>query len=42
MHHQDGGLDIHDVVLIRLVEQPVVEESELGVTRRYRVGAGGE
>ena len=34
MHHQDGRLDVHDVVLVGVEEQPVVEQSELGVARR--------
>lgn len=31
VHHQNGRLDVHDVVLVRVEEQPVVEESKLGV-----------
>lgn len=34
VHHQNGGLDVHDVVLVGVEEQPVVEQSELGVARR--------
>ena len=42
MHHEDGGLDVHDVVLLRVVEQPVIEEGELGVAGSHLVGAGRE
>jgi hypothetical protein len=35
MHHQDGGLDVHDVVLLGVEEQPVVEQSKLGVACSY-------
>ena len=42
MHHQDGRLDIHDVVLLCVVEQPVVEEGELGVAGGDLIGAGCE
>ena len=42
MHYEYGRLDVHYVVLLRVVEEPVVEESELGVAGRDLVGAGGE
>jgi len=34
MHDQDCGLDVHDVVLLGVEEQPVVEQGELGVAHR--------
>ena len=34
VHHQNGGLDVHDVVLVGVEEQPVVEQSQLGIARR--------
>ena len=40
VHHQDGRLDVHDVVPVLVVEQPVVEEGELGVAGGHLVGAG--
>ena len=42
VHHQDGRLDVHDVVALLVVEQPVVEEGELGVAGGHLVGAGGQ
>ena len=31
MHDEDGRLDVHDVVPVLVVEEPVVEEGELGI-----------
>jgi hypothetical protein len=31
VHDQDGGLDVHDVVLLGVEEQPVVEQGKFGV-----------
>ena len=31
VHDEDGRLDVHDVVRLRVEEQPIVEEREFGV-----------
>ena len=31
VHHQDCRFNVHDVVLVRLEEQPVVEQGQLGI-----------
>ena len=39
MHHEDGGLNVHDVVLLRVEEEPVVEERQFSVAGSHRVSA---
>ena len=40
VHDNNGGLNIHDVILVRLVEQPVIEQGQLSVTSGNWVGTG--
>ena len=42
VHHEDGGLNVHDVVFLRVEEEPVVEEGQLGVAGGHLIGAGGQ
>ena len=42
VHDKNCWLYVHDVVLLRVKEQPVVEEGELGVAGGHLVGAGGQ
>ena len=42
MHYKYCRLNVHDVVLLGIEEEPVVEERELGVAGGDLVGAGGE
>ena len=32
VHDKDGWLNVHDVILLRVKEQPVIEESQLSVS----------
>ena len=38
VHDQDRRLDVHDVVLLRLEEQPVIKQRQLGVTASEEFG----
>lgn len=38
VHYQDGRLDVHDVVLVSVEKQPVVEQGELGIAHRHLAG----
>ena len=40
VHHQYCRLDVHDVVLLRVIEQPVVEQRQLGVGDGHLMGSG--
>ena len=42
VHDKNCWLNVHDVILLRVKEQPVVEESQLGVTGSHLIGAGGQ
>ena len=42
VHDKNRWLNVHDVILLRVKEQPVVEESQLGVTGSHLIGAGGQ
>ena len=42
VHDQDGGLDVHDIVILWLEEKPVVEQGQFGVASGHLAGTSGE
>ena len=42
VHDKNGGFNIHDIVLLSIKEEPVVEESQLGIAGGHLIGAGGQ